>query len=487
MSIHQQVPEQIVQYLKERGVRLPKFSELAEPWTISKDILDQLRSVDRHSANPLNLFRVNWYNNNDTGQFNATPDYIEIPKAFSGVNARIIVMLGDQFPMISAHKVLPAYTCLVPRLLQGTFDPTHHRAIWPSTGNYCRGGVAISRILGCRSVAVLPEGMSKERFDWLEEWVTEPSDIIRTYGSESNVKEIYDECAKQSKDAQNVIINQFAEFGNYLGHYYCTGRAASHLFQTLSNEHKNSTLSAFVSATGSAGTIGAGDYLKEQHGSDIVAVEATECPTMLHNGFGEHNIQGIGDKHIPYIHNVMNTDCIVGISDQSSDGVYLILNSDAGRNYLKSRHGLSEQELNDLSKLGLSGVANVLASCRYARHHNLEGEDIIITVATDSAELYKSQIDQTIDEKYHGIFEAVDAAEICGEHLRAINNSELLELNRAERNRIFNLGYYTWVEQQGVEFEEFESRRSQYFWRSLHANIEVWDQLIDDLNKRTAV
>ena len=165
--------------------------------------------------------------------------------------------------------------------------------------------------MGCHGVAILPEGMSEERFRWLEEWVSDPADIIRTPGSESNVKEIYDACAALERDPQNIIFNQFCEFGNYLAHYRCTGRALERIVESIDPAGKRK-VQAFVSATGSGGTLGAGDYLKERFGARIVAVEALECPTLLYNGFGEHNIQGIGDKHVPLIHNVMNTDLVVG-------------------------------------------------------------------------------------------------------------------------------------------------------------------------------
>jgi cysteine synthase len=187
---------------------------------------------------------------------------------------------------------------MVPRLVTGAFDPAHHRAVWPSTGNYCRGGIAISRILGCRGVAVLPEGMSRERFAWLEQWTDKPDDIVRTQGTESNVKEIYDKCHELAADPQNVILNQFSEFANYLGHYLCTGAAIESVVEDVRRADPQASLRAFIAATGSAGTLAAGDYLKERHGSQIAAVEALECPTMLLNGYGEHNIQGIGDKHI---------------------------------------------------------------------------------------------------------------------------------------------------------------------------------------------
>ena len=122
-----------------------------------------------------------------------------------------------------------------------------------------------------------------------------------------------------------------------------------------------------MSATGSAGTIAAGDALKERHGTRIVAVEALECPTMLENGFGEHNIQGIGDKHIPLIHNVMNTDVVCAVSDRATDELDVLFNTDAGRTYLAKRHGLDDDLLDALGHFGLSSICNVLAAIKTAK------------------------------------------------------------------------------------------------------------------------
>ncbi len=263
----------------ESGVILPTIGQLKDPGAIPADIRQKLRSVDPDSPHPLNLFRVHWFNDAQRTSLSDVPAHIELPPQLTGVPARIVVMLGNRFPMIHAHKVLAAYGCLVPRVVSGEFDPTHHRAIWPSTGNYCRGGVAISRILGCRGVAVLPENMSKERFDWLEKWVTDPTDIVRTPGSESNVKEIYDMCAALDRDPANIIFNQFCEFGNYVVHRVCTGGAVQRVFNQLAEGHPATRLAAFVAATGSAGTLAAGDHLKAELGTKIVAVEAAECPS----------------------------------------------------------------------------------------------------------------------------------------------------------------------------------------------------------------
>ena len=171
-------------HLRAKGVRLPTFQELAEPAGAPREVRARLDTIDPDIAHPANLYRVNWYNDLKRTAQVATPVFVELPETFTGVKARIVLALGSTFPMIKAHKVLAAYACLAPRLVAGRFDPTTQRAVWPSTGNYCRGGVAISSILGCRGVAVLPAGMSRERFDWLSDWVAAPEDIVRTPGTE---------------------------------------------------------------------------------------------------------------------------------------------------------------------------------------------------------------------------------------------------------------------------------------------------------------
>jgi cysteine synthase len=463
---------------------LPTFAELADPSSISEGRRSALRSADPDRPDPANLFRVHWYNNRSRTGFAATTEHLVLPPELTGIPSPIVVALGCLFPMIGAHKVLAAYGCLVPRLVTGRFDPEHHKAVWPSTGNYCRGGIAISRILGCRGIAVLPAGMSEERFEWLRGWVSRPEDIIRTPGSESNVKEIYDKCAELGRDPTNVILNQFSEFGNYTTHYRCTGPALAGIFEALQARRPSLRLVGFVAASGSAGTLAAGDYLKERYGARIITVEASECPTLLRNGFGEHNIQGIGDKHVPYIHNVMNTDIVVGVSDRSTGSLDLLFNSETGRNYLSKRRHLDARAIAALAELGLSGIANLVAAIKTAKRLELGEDDVIVTVATDSAALYGSERQKFVASNYPDGFDEVNGGEVFGQHLLGAADNDVLELTHAERSRIFNLGYFTWVEQQGVSLEDFERRRSQRFWQELRAEASAWDELIAEFNAR---
>ena len=477
--------DRAVARFRDASIVLPTFAELADPARIPAQTKAALNGVDPDEPHPRNLFRVHWHNGADRRGSVKVPEHVVLPKALTGVEARIVVALGDRFPMIRAHKVLAAYGCLAPRIITGQFDPTVHRAVWPSTGNYARGGVAICRIMGCRGIAVLPEGMSRERFAWLDRWVADPADIIRTPGTESNVKEIYDKCAELERDPQAIIFNQFCEFGNHLVHYACTGRALARTFEALRTDTPDLRLRAFVSASGSAGTLGAGDYLKEQFGSLTVAVEALECPTLLYNGFGEHNIQGIGDKHVPLIHNVMNTDLVAAISEQSTDRLDVLFNTASGRDYLLHRRRVPPAVVEVLPALGLSSICNVLAAIKTAKYYGMGPEDVIVTVATDGAAMYGTERDKALRRYGPTGFDEVAAGETYAQHLLSVSTDHMLETSWTDRNRIFNLGYFTWVEQQGVSIDEFSTRRNQRFWKGLHELIPAWDQMIVEFNART--
>ncbi len=481
------VYDRAVRRFRDAQVLLPTFAELAEPHKIPGAVRQALAAVKPDEAHPLNLFRVHWYNGADRSEQVAVPGHVVLGKQLTGVDAKIVVAIGDRFPMIRAHKVLAAYACLAPRVVTGQFDPTSHRAVWPSTGNYCRGGVAISRLMGCRGVAVLPEGMSRERFAWLEDWVTDPADVIATPGSESNVKEIYDKCAELSQDPANVIFNQFSEFGNYLVHYQCTGAALGDVFEHLREDEADLRLRAFVSASGSAGTLGAGDRLKQDHGARIVAVEALECPTMLYNGFGEHNIQGIGDKHIPLIHNVYNTDVVTAVSDQATDHLSVLFSSPAGLAYLAERRNVPQEVLEALSSFGLSSICNIVAAVKTAKYLDLGPGDVVATVATDGAEMYGSERTKILARDFPAGFDAVDAGEAFGRWMLAAGTDHLVETTKRDRERIFDLGYFTWVEQQGVPVESFAARWEPSFWTGLRSKTDAWDEMIRQFNGRTGV
>ncbi|MGI9601078.1 MAG: pyridoxal-phosphate dependent enzyme [Acidimicrobiales bacterium] len=484
--VDESVRDRAVQRFREANIALPTFAQMADPTLAPPAIVEQLAAVDPDAADPLNLWRVHWFNHADRRGRVDIPGHVVIPPELSGVPAPIVMLIGDRFPMITAHKVLAAYSCLAPRLVTGQFDPTANRAVWPSTGNYARGGIAISRIMGCRGVAVLPEGMSAERFEWLDDWVNDPADVIRTPGSESNVKEIYDACARLAAEPDTVVLNQFCEYGNHLGHVSATARAADVVFEHLRQSRPELRMAAYVSASGSAGTLGAGDALKDQHGARVAVVEALECPTLLYNGYGEHNIQGIGDKHVPLIHNVANTDYVIGVSDQTTDELDVLFNNEAGRAEL-ARKGVDQATIDQLVHFGFSSSCNLVASIKLAKHLDLGPDDVIVTIATDGSAMYNSERSSLMANRFPQGLDSDTASSLYDEHLGSITDDHLLELVGHDADRVFNLGYFTWVEQQGVELDHFDARRDQAFWQHMRDALPRWDELIDEFNDRTGV
>ena len=441
-----------------------------------------LKDVGLWDINPLNLFRITWKNEPvaSGGGFGGV-NYLELPKALTGVDARIIVMVGKWFPT-GAHKVGAAFGCLVPRLVTGQYDPTTQKAVWPSTGNYCRGGAYDSALLGCQSIAILPEGMSKERFEWLSKVAGE---VIATPGTESNVKEIFDKCWELRRSGQDLMIfNQFEEFGNVLWHHAVTGNAfAEVLEKTL---RPGETLRGSVFTTGSAGTINAGDRLKELFPqSKIAASEALQCPTLLSNGFGAHRIEGIGDKHVPWIHNVKNTDMVIAVDDEAPMQMIRLFNEPEGRKYLVEM-GVPEALVAQLDLVGISGAANIASAIKMAKWYEWGEGDVVLTLLTDSMELYCSRLAELTAER--GEFTAHDAAAAYHQHILGLSTDYVEELSYPARKRVHNLKYYTWVEQQGKTYDEIQDQwYKPDYWTGVHGQVDAIDALIEEFNAKVGL
>jgi cysteine synthase len=458
---------------------IPTFREMRDPGTIDPVVVGRLSALDMQALDPLNLFRITWRNDVRTGGFGPV-NAVELPSELTGVRARIVGLIGTYFPT-GAHKVGAAFGCLVPRLVAGEFDPTTHRAVWPSTGNYCRGGAFDSALLGCQAVAILPEEMSRERFDWLEAIGAE---VIATPGSESNVKEIFDMCWEIRRTRpEAVIFNQFEEFGNYLWHYGVTGPAVDAAFTDRAGT--GDRLAGWVGATGSAGTLGAGDYLKQRFpNTRITAAEALQCPTLLQVGFGSHRIEGIGDKHVPWIHNVRNTDVVTAIDDEAAMRILRVFNQSAGHAVLQ-RYGVSDDTIEHLPLLGISSICNLLAAIKTARYYEFDEHDMVLTSLTDSVDLYRSRVDQ-LEHDLGPCTEA--AAQVDFErYLLGATTDHLKELRYVDRKAIHNLKYFTWVEQQRRTVEELDALWSPSFWAELQAQLPAWDEQITAFNDETGV
>ena len=479
-EMNEEVLARSVGLARERGIVLPTFAQQKDPSLIPPEIVQRLSEVGLWDIDPVNLFRITWKNEGTPkgGGF-GEGNWIEFPPALTGVDATIVGIVGKWFPT-GAHKVGAAYGCLVPQLVTGAFDPTRQKAVWPSTGNYCRGGAYDCALLACPAVAILPEGMSRERFEWLQEIGTD--EIIATPGTESNVKEIYDMCWKLRRERGDdiVIFNQFEEFGNSIWHYQMTGSMVEETFANHFSDGRR--LSAYVSATGSAGTIAAGDFLRTKHpGIRVVAAEALQCPTLYQLGFGEHRIEGIGDKHIPWVHNVRNTDFVAAVDDEQPMQLMRLFNEDEGKACLL-REGVPEATVNSLDKMGISCIANLAAAIKTARYYDMDSRDVIFTPLTDSMELYASRMAEM--EEAEGPYTERLAERHFAQYLQGCRPDTVRELNYADRKALHNFKYFTWVEQQGRSSEELRQLWDEDFWKGVFAPevVEEWDRLITSFN-----
>lgn len=468
--------------VKERGIVIPTFSQMKNPDLIPAAAKEKLEQTGLWDVDPINLFRISWKNQPQAfgGLYQELPNYIEIPKEITGIKARVIAMTGKYFPT-GAHKVGASFACLVPRLVTGQFDPSFHSAVWPSTGNYCRGGAYNSTLLGCKSIAILPENMSRERFEWLSKVAGE---VIATPGCESNVKEIYDKTWELRNTRDNVVIfNQFGELGNHLWHYEVTGNAMNDIMKAEAGERGK--LAGVCLTSGSAGTLGCGDFMKDHHpGAKIAVGEALQCPTLLNNGFGDHRIEGIGDKHVPWIHNVKNTDMVIAIDDHDSLALFRLCNEAAGQTYLKTL-GIAEHFIEKLNWVGISGAANIISCIKFAKYYELGEDDIVMTVLTDSAEMYQSRLKEMTIERNRPYSE-VDAAVDHGRSVVGLRTDNVEELTYQGKKRIHNLKYYTWIEQQQYDVEELNEQWYDYdnYWNRLHKMAPELDVLIQQFNER---
>ncbi len=479
-DINNEVLRRSIAHARGRNIVLPTFAEQKDPTRIPGPIRERLANVGLWDLDPVNLYRITWKNEPVAhgGGF-GEGNWIDFPSSLTGVDATIVGLVGKWFPT-GAHKVGAAYGCLVPRLVTGAFDPATQKAVWPSTGNYCRGGAYDCALLGCPAVAILPEGMSQERFDWLREIGTD--EIIATPGTESNVKEIYDMCWKLRAERGDgiVVFNQFEEFGNAIWHYHVTGSVIDEIFRNHFADGRR--LSGYVSATGSAGTIAAGDFLRTRYPAvRVVASEALQCPTLLQFGFGDHRIEGIGDKHVPWIHNVRNTDFVAAVDDEQTMQLMRLFNEDEGRATLR-REGVDEDAIASLGDLGISSICNLVASIKTARYYDMDGRDVIFTPLTDSMELYTSRIEEMRDA--YGPYTTHLADQHFGRYLQGSTTDHVRELGYADRRALHNFKYFTWVEQQGRSVEELRQLWDEDFWKGVFSQdvVDEWDRLIGAFN-----
>ncbi len=479
----EQVLKNSVQRCREKNIIIPTYAQMRNPELVPEAIKRELKNIGLWDLHPYNLFRLTWKNEpvKKGGGFGKV-NYLELPPEFTGVKARIVILIGKYFPT-GSHKVGATFGPLVEKLVAGDFDPTTQKALWPSTGNYCRGGAYDSYLLGCHSIAVLPEGMSQERFDWLHKVGAE---VYATPGCESNVKEIYDKAKELCHDRSHEIVNlnQFSEIGNPLWHYAVTGPAMEEVFEEIKDE--NSRFSSVFLTQGSGGTLGSGEFLRKKFPRVIVgAGEALQCPTLLYNGYGGHRIEGIGDKHVPWIMNVRNIDLVIAIDDNPNIALMRLFNEPTGHEYLLGR-GLPEELINKLHLFGISSIANIMGAIKTARYYEMNENDIIFTVATDSMEMYQSRLNE--EKERQGDYNQTQAAVDFKAALMGLKIDNMLELSYYDCRRMHNLKYFTWIEQQGKDVEELNAQwYDEHYWETQFNKMYEWDEKIKEFNDRTGL
>lgn len=454
----------------------PTFEEMLHPQKIAAPIRG--RAFAARTADPLdpvNLFNITWRDANNQIY------HVVLPKALTGVDAEIVVIYGKEFPS-GSHKVGAAYSVLLEKELFGEVDPKVHTLVWPSTGNYGIGGAWVGGRMGCKSIVVLPEGMSRERFERIESY---GATVNKTTGSESNVKEIYDETHRLVASDPNIrILNQFEVMGNYRFHYHVTGNTVVELAADLQARGiGNGKIAAYVSAMGSAGTIAAGDRLKQVWPDHkIVGLEPIQCPTLYNNGYGSHDIQGIGDKHVTWIHNVLNMDAMMCIDDLECKKGLQVLAEPVARQSLVARYGIDEATVEKLSTLfGISGICNILGAIKTAKYYGFGQDDVIVTVATDALDRYHSVMGDMAQQ-----FGTLDEAAAVGRIESIFHGMRIdwiMEGTRAARERWHNLKYYTWVEQQGKTVQELDAQRDPAWWEGHQQRVQEIDARLAALRR----
>jgi cysteine synthase A len=455
----------------------PTFDEMLHPSKIDSSV--RQRALEARKTDPLapiNLYNVTWRDVNDNIY------YVVLPKELTGVDANIVLLTSTHYPS-GSHKVGAAYSVLAEKTLFNEVDTDHHTLVWPSTGNYGIGGAWIGGRMGYEGIVILPEEMSQERFDLIESY---GAHVIKTPGCESNVKEIYDKTWELRHADPNVrVLNQFEVMGNYRFHYYVTGNTFVELAAELEQKGiGKGYISAFTSAMGSSGTIAAGDRMKQVWPDHkIVGLEPIQCPTIFNNGYGGHDIQGIGDKHVTWIHNVNNMDAIMAVDDIETKRVLQVFAEEAGRETLIKRFGLDEAFVQCVlgEQMGISSVCNIIGAIKTAKYYDMGSDDVIVTIATDGMDRYHSVM-ASMQENYGAMDEAEATAAIRG--LLQWQKTDWIKRGTPENRRQWhNLKYYTWVEQQGKTVEELNAQLSQEWWHEHQQLVEEIDSRLLDWRK----
>lgn len=419
-----------------------------------------LDAQGRDEFDPVNLHNITWRDARDRVR------HLVLPKAITGVEANVIVLLGCDFPS-GSHKVGPAYATLMEGELAGEIEPAHSRIIGPSTGNFGIGVAYIARLMGYPAVVIMPEEMSAERYQRIEHYGAE---LDLTPGSESDVILVLERTQQYKKDARNVVLAQFELLPNYRFHRYVTGGSALE----VASGYGDGRVAAFVAAPGSAGTLAAGDEIKAHFPEAIVcALEPRECATLSTGGSGTHRIEGIGDKMVTLIHNVLTTDYVAMIHDEDClRGLRLLAELARILDSPIVPRGGTVDSLH--GQFGISSICNIIGSIKIAKRLGLGADDNVVTIATDGYDRYPSVMaelerragpvsDRLLRDWYEQVFVGAD-------------KSDILDVRPAsEKERLFRQKAEVWAK-FGYAERELERMKSQSFWDAEYARIPEIDE-----------
>jgi cysteine synthase len=430
----------------------PTYEEMLHPKLLPPAGSDEL--------DPINLFNITW-----RGPGNRIR-HIVLPRELTGIAANIVVLTGRYFPS-GSHKVGPAYATLMEGELDGEIQPGENTIIGPSTGNFGIGVAYIAHLKGYPAIVIMPEQMSDERYQRIRQY---GGQLDLTPGSESDVILVLERTEHYKKDPRNKILAQFELFPNYRFHRYVTGRSALE----AAAQYGNGRVAAFVSAPGSAGTLAAADEIKARYPECLVcALEPKECSTLFNNGRGTHRIEGIGDKMVTLIHNVLTTDYLALIHDD--DCVMGLELLERRRSLVERLLGLRRGYLDSLEGMfGISTICNIVGAIRMARYLGLGPEDNVVTIATDGMDRYPSVLANL--EKRRGPLDDAMLSASFEEIFRGGDARDILDLRPPEqKQRLFGYKEQVWTG-FGYSRPYLESMKSQSFWDGEFDKIGSIDQ-----------
>ncbi len=446
----------------------PTYEEMLHPSKIEPSIRKKALKAKDNELDPLNLFNITWRKEDNTIH------KIVLPKALTGVDANIVVLLGKDFPS-GSHKVGPAYSTLIEGAVDGTIVPGKHRILGPSTGNFGIGVSYICNLMHYDATVIMPDNMSKERYTRIKQY---GADLELTPGSESDVILTLEKTFEMAKDENNVSLAQFELLPNYRFHRYVTGHSLIEAVKGIGN----SRIACFTSAPGSAGTLGAGDQIKKAFPeAKIAALEPYECPTLSEGGRGQHRIEGIGDKMCTLIHNVLNTDFIAKIKDeQSVRGLKII---EEGQDVLVE-NGLSEEEAKSLQGLfGISSICNILGAIKMAKFLKLGPEDNIVTVATDGPDRYGSVL-KDVDKRYLEVEDFVLDRWFKDHFIGAVPKDVLDTRVESEKARLFRQKESDWLK-FGYSRDYLNQMKEMAFWDDEYNKVFTYNERIKAMREES--